>query len=81
MTIRESIKGITTHPYTTFFWAVILIGTSITEAWETIGEDFSEANFGAHHGVMLFGVVTLIGVIPDLLEGIERLAGEEKSEA
>lgn len=78
MTVRSTIKTITNHPCTTFLCAVTLIATSVAEAWETIGEDFAEADFGAHHGVMLFGIVTLIGIIPDLLEGVERLVGEEK---
>ena len=50
-------------------------------AVETIEQDFSEANFGAHHGILVFGLVSLVGVIPDLVEGLERLATHHEDES
>ena len=73
MKLLQSTRFVTQHPLTTFAMALILIATGVAEAWETIERDIAEANVGAHHGVALFGLVSLIGVLPDIFEGLERL--------
>lgn len=73
MKLLQTTRFVTQHPLTTFAMALILIATGVAEAWETIERDIAEANVGAHHGVALFGFVSLIGVLPDIFEGLERL--------
>ncbi|MCH9806643.1 MAG: hypothetical protein K0U74_02830 [Alphaproteobacteria bacterium] len=73
MKLCEITRSITSHPLTTLATALILIATGAAEAWETIERDVAQANVGAHHGVLIFGLVSLIGVIPDIIEGLERL--------
>ena len=80
MNFRELIRSVTSHPCTTLVTALILVATGIAEAWETIERDIVEVNVGAHHGVLVFGLVSLIGVVPDLIEGLERLIADHNDE-
>ena len=73
MKLRELIRLITSHPCTTLVTALIPVAIGIAEAWETIECDIAEANVGVHHGVLIFGLVSLIGVVPDVLAGLECL--------
>ena len=77
--MREHIKAFVSHPVTTLTTALTLIGTSASEAWETIDADLVEFDLGAHHGLMIFGFVNLIRVLPDLVEGFERLVEVKES--
>ena len=37
------------NPFANIFVALILLVTSLMEAWETLFDDVGEMNFGAHH--------------------------------
>ncbi len=76
--LLQTTRFVTQHPVTTFAMALILIATGVAEAWETIERDIAETNVGAHHGVALFGLISLISVLPDIFEGLERLIGPHK---
>lgn len=80
MSLISVLRSITEHPYTNIAIALILMTTSLIEGGETLYEDITELNLGAHHGVLLFGIVSFLGSIPDLLEAVERLCAT-KSEA
>lgn len=77
---RKVVRSVANHPYTTLLTALILIATGAAEAWETIERDIAEANVGAHHGVLAFGLVSLVGVIPDIIAGLERLIADHNDE-
>ena len=80
VSLRKVVRSVANHPYTTLLTALILIATGAAEARETIDRDIAEANVGAHHGVLAFGLVSLVGVIPDIIEGLERLTSQHHDE-
>lgn len=78
MTLRHTIRVITGHPMMALLTALILIVTGAAKAWETIEQDIAEARLGAHLGVLLLGLVSLVGAIPDVVEGLERLVAHRE---
>jgi hypothetical protein len=68
----EKIKTFIEHPITNLIIAVILVGTSLAEGWESFSGDLSEFHIGAHHGVLLLGVAMLIRSVIEALESIIR---------
>jgi hypothetical protein len=68
----EKIKQFIEHPATNLIIAIVLVGTSLAEGWESFSGDLSEFRVGAHHGVLLLGVAMLIKSIIEALESIIR---------
>lgn len=66
-------RQILEHPVTDILVAIILIGTGIAEGWETFFDDIVTFDIGVHHGVLLYGVVSLLKSILELFEGVERM--------
>ena len=68
----EKTKQFIEHPATNLIIAIVLVGTSLAEGWESFSGDLSEFHVGAHHGVLLLGVAMLIKIIIETLESIIR---------
>jgi hypothetical protein len=68
----DGLKAFVKHPVTQLATGLILL---ISGGWE-IASDFMSAEhsfrLGAHHGVALFGLIQVLGSLPDLVEGIDR---------
>ena len=60
------------HPATQLTVAAILIVTSCVEGFDTLWNDLVGRNIGAHHGVFVFGAMSFLKTIPELLEGVDR---------
>jgi hypothetical protein len=65
------------NPWTNIVVALILIGTSGIEVWEDFAHD-TDAGLGAHHGILVFGVVSLLKAVPDAVEGVQRLVARHR---
>ena len=76
MGILKRLRTTLDHPYANLLVAVILIVTSLAEGWETLQDDLIHLDIAAHHGVLLFGVFSLLKVIPELVEALERASRE-----
>ena len=57
----------------------ILVLTSLSEIWGTIWSDLSHFRFRVHHGVILYGLYTILRSIADLHEGLEHLNRKKDS--
>ena len=66
----EKLKTFIEHPATNIIIALILVGTSLAEGWESFSEDLSEFDVGVHHGVLLFGLAMLLRGIIESLESL-----------
>lgn len=77
MRLRHVVRTVTGHPITTLLVALVLILTSVVEVYRDVEEDA----VGAHHGLLLFGLLSLLRVIPDLVEGLERLLDQIERDA
>jgi hypothetical protein len=65
-----------------FTTGVVLLTSGLDEAIETLFDDISALELGAHHGVMVLGFVNLLSSLPDLLDGMSGafLVDEEDKE-
>jgi hypothetical protein len=75
-----AIRRVVNNPFANIFVALILLVTSLMEAWETLSDDISGMNFGAHHGIMLFAVFQILKTLPDLMDALHFIhkAHEDK---
>jgi hypothetical protein len=68
----EKLKAVVKHPATQLIAGLILLISGGSE----IVFDFVNAEhsfrLGAHHGVALFGLIQMLGSLPDLVEGLDR---------
>jgi len=44
------------------------------DAGETLWDDVAQMNFGAHNGVIVFGLLHILKTLPDIFEGLEYLS-------
>ena len=56
--------------------------SGLDEAAETLFQDISALELGAHHGVMVLGFVNVLSSLPDMLDGLTGtfLADDEESD-
>jgi hypothetical protein len=68
----QGLKAFVKHPATQLVTGLILL---ISGGWEIV-LDFLNAEhsfrLGVHHGVALFGLIQILGSLPELVEGIDR---------
>lgn len=69
--ILRGIKTIIELPITKLCVGLILIGTSSFEVIEDVMNDIPGVKIGAHHGLLMLGLINAISSLPDLVEGIE----------
>ncbi|MBL6957394.1 MAG: hypothetical protein ISR52_00305 [Rhodospirillales bacterium] len=69
--VAEKIEAVAHNPYLNVIVGVVLLLTGLAEAGETLTDDLSGLNFGAHHGVMIFGFVHAFKSLPAIVLGIE----------
>jgi hypothetical protein len=70
------LRRVVDHPVMRFAVGAALITTAIAEADDAFFAPALSGDLGLHHGVFLLGVAHVLKVLPDLLEGIERVSGE-----
>lgn len=72
----EALRRITESPALNLGAGLILCGSGLAETVRELSE-LGEWRLGAHHGVVAFGLVTVLKSIPDLLEGLEYVVRGE----
>jgi hypothetical protein len=70
----QKVRRFVEHPVTRLSLGFILFVSGLSEAYLSLTEDLSEFHVGAHHGVLIFGLFTMIASIPDIIEGIGHAA-------
>ncbi len=63
------LKKITQSPYLNLISGIVLLFTAGYETWETIGE----STIGAHHGIVVFGIIQITKAIPEILHGLKEI--------
>lgn len=64
------IARIAENPYLNLISGSILV---VTAGWEVI-TSFHAGRIGAHHGILVFGIIQIIQCLPHILHGSEQLA-------
>jgi hypothetical protein len=66
----KALKAFAQHPATQLITGLVLL---VSGGWEVV-QDFLDAErrfqFGVHHGVALFGLIQMVGSLPELIEGL-----------
>ena len=65
----SSLRTITSNPYINLSAGAILIWSSVSEVIAST----EEAAMGAHHGVLVFGILHTLRTIPEIVHAIEML--------
>jgi len=64
------LEMIAHNPYLNLLCGLVLLVTSGYETWQAL-DHFS---LGAHHGVLVFGLIQILKALPDIMDGAEKLA-------
>lgn len=72
----DALRRVTESPALNLGAGLILCCSGLAETFRELSE-LGEWRFGAHHGVAVFGLVTVLKSIPDLLEGLEYVSRGE----
>jgi hypothetical protein len=67
--MRAAIHRLARNPYLNLLAGLVLLGTSGWEVFETL----DEPSVGAHHGVLVFAIIQLVKIFPELFEGVKSV--------
>jgi hypothetical protein len=65
-----ALRRVVTNPFANIAVGLILLVTSLMEAWETLFDDIGSGDLGAHHGLMIFAVFQILKTLPDLMDAL-----------
>lgn len=65
------LKKLLKHPYTKLAVGIILVFTSTVEIVHDLMSDIPKSKVGAHHGLLVLGIVNALSAIPELVEGLD----------
>ena len=68
----KKLRAMLEHPWMNFTVATILIGTGLSEGWDSMTDNLQNLTLKSHHGVIVFGFVNMLKSIPDILMGLEK---------
>ena len=64
-----ALRKVADNPYLNLSAGMILILTAVVE----IINSSEEASIGAHHGVLMFGILHAVTALPEILHGVDEL--------
>ena len=73
MKIKTPLRQLAEDPFLNFAAGIALLIFSLLEVAPTLLEDIKAFKFGSRHGVSIFSAWHIFKVLPDCLEGIERI--------
>lgn len=68
------LRKVADNPYLNLSAGLILIFTAVYE----IINSSEEAGVGAHHGVLMFGILHAVTALPEILHGVDELIKADK---
>ncbi len=68
----RKLKTVIEHPATQLATGMMLLVSGLASAYEDLVSTENTFRLGAHHGVLLWGLVQMLGSIPNLIEGMSR---------
>ncbi len=75
--LAKRMEAFARNPYLELVVGLILMMTGLVEAGESIFEDVSGGDIGAHHGIILLGLAHAFKAVPGILVGITLFAQAE----
>ena len=68
----RTLKAVVDHPATQLATGTILLVSGLASAYYDFASAEHTFRLGVHHGVLLWGLVQVLGSIPNLVEGIDQ---------
>jgi len=68
----QRLKAFVKHPATQLATGLVLIISGMAEAIYDFTSAEHSFRLGVHHGVLVFGLVQVLGSLPELIEGLDR---------
>ena len=72
--VAKALERVVENPYLNAGVGLVLFLTGIIEAGDALFDDVAKLNVGAHHGVIVFGVVHMFKSLPAILIGLALVA-------
>lgn len=72
MKLLEKLKAIVKHPATQLTTGMILLVSGGSEVILDFLSAEHSFRLGGHHGVALFGLIQMLGSLPDLVDGLDQ---------
>lgn len=69
--VLERIKKFVKRPTVQLLSGVVLMVSSASQIMDDVKADRA-LHLGAHHGVLLMGLIQILSVLPDFVEALER---------
>ena len=78
----RKLKTVVDHPATQLVTGMVLLISGFASAYDDFAHAEHTFRLGVHHGVLLWGLVQVLGSIPNLVEGIDQTieAAEKRSQ-
>lgn len=72
------LEKIVKSPYLNLLSGIVLLVMSAFETWDSFGD----GSIGAHHGLLVFSVVHILKLLPEIMHGLREIdEGKEGFEA
>ncbi len=78
--IIQKMEKFVKNPHLEAIIGIIIMATGIIEAGDTIFEDITSGDVGAHHGMILLGFAHAFKALPAVLGGMAIFAHAEERE-
>jgi len=72
----KTLKRILESPYLRLCLGLLLLGTSLADAWDTLATDLRNFDLSSHHSIGLFGLFYALRSLLEVLEHATRAADE-----
>ncbi len=69
MNFRELLINIAENNYLNLFVGIFLCYCGLNEAWGALHEDIRSLNFGAHHGIIVIGLINTFKSLSHIIKG------------
>ena len=68
----NNLKTFVDHPATHLLVGLALIITGATEIYGDFLDESRRFRVGAHHGIVILGVIQALSALPDVVQGLEQ---------
>ena len=76
----QKVEKLVKNPHLEAILGIVILATGLVEAGDTLFEDITSGNVGAHHGMILLGFAHAVKALPAILGGLAIFAHAEERE-
>lgn len=69
--VMDKLRQFIENPYTNLIVGLILFFTGLSDAWNTFHDDLSHFHIRVHHGIMIYGLFSVVKTIPDIVSSLQ----------